>query len=337
METRKVQLAGNSTYTISLPKAWAEEQGIETGMELRLRPRDGRLVLETESAADPPVPVVDVTDRSAAEVREVVRGMYALGYDAFDLRTDGELSPAVRRSVSETATALAGLEVEADDGRTVRCRDLLDASALSVSRVVPRLRFAALSAHRRATDAFVEGYEDRDGDGDGDATDVVERVEGHRRDASAEAALLERCFQRTLPEFADPDGLGVSRAELSDHLRVAGDLERVAAGAVDIARAADGDPLSPPAAESFADRARRVRESIELTTDATLSDGGIDEALDARRRSRHVVETVEALADADEAPPTRSWSLGVAALRRTADCAATIGAHALRSALRREA
>jgi hypothetical protein len=49
------------------------------------------------------------------------------------------------------------------------------------------------------------------------------------------------------------------------------------------------------------------------------------------------VETVEALADADEAPPTRSWSLGVAALRRTADCVATIGAHALRSALRREA
>ncbi|MFC6725125.1 AbrB/MazE/SpoVT family DNA-binding domain-containing protein, partial [Halobium palmae] len=29
METRKVQLTGSSTFTISLPKEWATEQGID--------------------------------------------------------------------------------------------------------------------------------------------------------------------------------------------------------------------------------------------------------------------------------------------------------------------
>ncbi|MFW6449319.1 MAG: AbrB/MazE/SpoVT family DNA-binding domain-containing protein, partial [Halobacteriota archaeon] len=34
METRKVQLTGGSTYTVSLPKPWARRNGIEAGSTL---------------------------------------------------------------------------------------------------------------------------------------------------------------------------------------------------------------------------------------------------------------------------------------------------------------
>ena len=47
METRKVQLSGGTTYTISLPKSWAEEQGIESGSLVSIHPNgDGPLLVD---------------------------------------------------------------------------------------------------------------------------------------------------------------------------------------------------------------------------------------------------------------------------------------------------
>ena len=49
METRKVQLSGGTTYTVSLPKSWAQEHGIDAGSTLSLYPnRDGSLLIEPE-------------------------------------------------------------------------------------------------------------------------------------------------------------------------------------------------------------------------------------------------------------------------------------------------
>ena len=39
---RTVQLAGNSTFVVSLPKAWAVEQGLESGSSMYLYPHDDR-------------------------------------------------------------------------------------------------------------------------------------------------------------------------------------------------------------------------------------------------------------------------------------------------------
>jgi phosphate uptake regulator len=326
METRKVQLAGNSTYTISLPKTWAVEQGIETGQPLRLRPGDGRLVLELDRDGESSTPTVDVTDASPTEVRDTVRAMYTLGYDGFDLRVEGGPSTAVRRAVSESAAELAGLEVEREDGATIRCRDLLDTSALSVPRVVSRLEFAALSAHRGATGALVDGGADR--------TPHVERVERHARDASAQAALVERCLRRALADVGVLDRLGSGRATLLEHFRVAGELERVGSLAADLVRATDARPPSVTPPDGFTECAQRTRLSIEHATDAVLSDVPPAEAREVHRETRRCAEAVRSLAA--DVPDSRTWFRALCTLERTADCGTTLGTHALRSALDRE-
>ncbi len=45
---RKVQLTGNSTFVVSLPKEWALEQGLESGASMYLYPHDDRVIAAPE-------------------------------------------------------------------------------------------------------------------------------------------------------------------------------------------------------------------------------------------------------------------------------------------------
>ena len=77
METRKVQLAGGSTYTVSLPKQWAIEHGIEAGARVHLTLLDdGSLLVrpdhENGDASTRETARVDVKDRSRADLVRTV-------------------------------------------------------------------------------------------------------------------------------------------------------------------------------------------------------------------------------------------------------------------------
>ncbi|MDX1745320.1 MAG: AbrB/MazE/SpoVT family DNA-binding domain-containing protein, partial [Halobacteriales archaeon] len=45
METRKVQITGGATYTVSLPKDWARANGVEAGSAVAFYPDGETLVL----------------------------------------------------------------------------------------------------------------------------------------------------------------------------------------------------------------------------------------------------------------------------------------------------
>ncbi len=45
METRKVQVTGGSTYTVSLPKTWATDNGVEAGSVVEFYPESDSLLL----------------------------------------------------------------------------------------------------------------------------------------------------------------------------------------------------------------------------------------------------------------------------------------------------
>jgi len=45
METRKVQVTGGSTYTVSLPKTWATANDVSSGTTVEFYPEDDELLL----------------------------------------------------------------------------------------------------------------------------------------------------------------------------------------------------------------------------------------------------------------------------------------------------
>ena len=79
--TRKVQLAGSSTFTVSLPKEWATAHGLETGRELNLYPSDdGSLVVRVGPREDGEDERVVAGDGlSPANLSRTVRELYAAG------------------------------------------------------------------------------------------------------------------------------------------------------------------------------------------------------------------------------------------------------------------
>lgn len=117
METRKVQLIGGSTYTVSLPKQWASEHSIRAGDRLRLYPHeDGSLLVRGEN--DPIVETgeartteVTTDDRSPTDVSRTVQALYQAGFDGFTLSGSRSVDTRTRRTIGAVTRWLIGLEV----------------------------------------------------------------------------------------------------------------------------------------------------------------------------------------------------------------------------------
>jgi len=45
METRKVQVTGGSTYTVSIPKSWATDNGVSAGSTVEFYPEGDSLFM----------------------------------------------------------------------------------------------------------------------------------------------------------------------------------------------------------------------------------------------------------------------------------------------------
>jgi predicted acyl esterase len=99
METRKVQVTGGSTYTVSLPKDWATENDVSAGSAVALYPEDDVLVYHGNPLETPVTIagamkfvaniVLDVPDTDiAAQVQAVLPGgdTLVLGTDAVRAR-----------------------------------------------------------------------------------------------------------------------------------------------------------------------------------------------------------------------------------------------------------
>jgi phosphate uptake regulator len=332
VETRKVQLSGGTTYTVSLPKVWAREHGIEAGSVLALHPNDDGSLL-VESTVDRETAersaTVDVGTDDEATVGRTVRAAYTVGLDSLTL-VDRTGHPTERRqAVEEALRGLSGFEVlETTDSRIV-LRNLIDAENVGVGRSANRLRLVMLAMHRDAVTAVVDGDEDL-------ARQVVRRDE----EADKLFAMVTRYFRRSLYDLAEIERLERSRDDLFELYYAARQFERVADHAVKVA----GFALEPggDVAAAHADRvsalARDSRGLVDDAADVVLGGAGCDAATDVLAAHGGVVERIEAfdrdLYDHDD--PSAAYVLGlvVDSLRRTADYGANVAEVGLECSLR---
>ncbi|MFC7135439.1 PhoU domain-containing protein [Halobaculum litoreum] len=348
VETRKVQVTGGSTYTVSIPKDWATDNGVSAGTEVEFYPEGDSLFLTPVSEEERTEGTLDIGDLSGDQLTRAVMTMYVSGFDIIALEAP-RITNDQRRTIRDSVQSLVGLEVLEETRDRVVIRDLLDSSELSIHNAVTRMRLIAVSMLEDAVDALTTADEDM-------ALDVIQRDD----DVDRLYMVVSRIFRATLRTPKAAEDIGLSREVCFDYHSSARQLERVADHATKIAhitlellgsdeasnvggeepRMPDSDGFDLP--EEFVDALRELdedaREVVDRAMEALFADDSAEAttlANEARGAVRGVDERArgidELLRDMD---PAQAQLLGliVDSVSRAGDYGGNIAETALQKA-----
>jgi phosphate uptake regulator len=327
METRKVQVTGGSTYTVSLPKAWATENDVSAGTEIEFYPEDESLLLAPRTEETSAEGTLDVTGLVDAELTRAVVTMYVSGFDVITLET-ASVDAAQRRTIREATQGLVGLEVIEETAERVTLQDLLDSSELSIHNAITRMRLVGLSMLSDAVEAICEGDENL-------AADVIERDD----DVDRLWYMTARVFRSALRNPGAATEIGLSRETCFDYHYSARQLERVADHATKIAEHAHEVETVPDDAAAALDSLHAEAASIiETAMDALLAEDSDEAVRLANVAMGHIEEVDEHSRKVDgqlyDLDPKRAQRLGlvVDSLSRSADYGGNIAETAMQKA-----
>ena len=333
VETRKVQVTGGSTYTVSIPKEWATDNGVSAGSTVEFYPEDDSLFLTPKSEEERTEGTLDIGDLNGEELTRAVMTMYVSGFDIIALES-GRITNDQRRTLRDAVQSLVGLEVLEETRDRVVIRDLLDSSELSIHNAVTRMRLIALSMLEDAVAALAERDEDM-------ARDVIQRDD----DVDRLYMVVARIFRATLRTPKAAEELGVGRETCFDYHSSARQLERIGDHATKIAHltlelAADGDDDELP--EELVDAIAELRSSAATVVDRAMEALFVEDNAEATRLANEARASVR---DIDERArgidellrglePARAQLLGliVDSLSRSADYGGNIAETALQKA-----
>jgi phosphate uptake regulator len=332
METRKVQLSGGTTYTVSLPKSWAQEHGIEAGSVLSLHPNDdGSLLVEatTDRTTDDRETAVDVATDSPNAIRQRIHALHAVGFDVVTLLDKTGHSDERRAVVEEAVGTLSGFELlEAGDTR-IRLTNLIDAENVDVRKSTLRLRLVTLGMHRDAVTAVLEADES-----------LARRVVDRDDEADKLFAMVTRYFRRALTNLHEVEKLEYTRDELFEYYYVSRQFERVADHAEKIARfALDPDATVPARFDTeLSSLASSSRNVVDRAADVLLADAGVAGAHSALAERDEMDADLQALDRELYAhdDPAEAYVVGLLldSIRRTAEYGANIAGIAIQRSAR---
>ncbi|MFW5956264.1 MAG: PhoU domain-containing protein [Halorhabdus sp.] len=275
METRKVQLSGGTTYTVSLPKSWAQEHGIDAGSTLSLYPNsDGSLLVEPEidRSTETWSTTVDISTDADSTIRRRIQALHVVGFDSVTLVDKTGHSTERRALIEDTVADLSGFELlEAGETR-IQLTNLIDAENVDVRKSALRLRLVMLGMHRDAVNAVLN-----------DDETLAQRVIDRDSEADKLFAMITRHFRRALTNLYEVEKLAYNRDELFEYYYVSRQFERIADHAEKIAQFTLDPEISIPSPfDEHIDRlSSSSRQVVDTAADVILADAGIEGAYTA--------------------------------------------------------
>jgi phosphate uptake regulator len=161
-ETRKLQFTGGSTYIISLPKRWIDQNQLKKGSVIRLREEEGGLlsIIPTDTAIqqrpEEASIKVEANDPPDAVIRKTV-STYLVGYNIIHIKGESkkQLSTKQRREIKTfSRNMLVGTEIVIDTPQELTLQVLLSYPELSVQSALRRMSIITASMQRDAITAL---------------------------------------------------------------------------------------------------------------------------------------------------------------------------------------
>jgi phosphate uptake regulator len=328
METRKVQVTGGSTYTVSIPKTWANDNDVSAGSTVEFYPEGDSLFMTPVGGDERTEGTLDITNLEGTELIRAVMTMYVSGFDVIVLES-GRITNDQRGMIREATQSLVGLEVLEETKDEIVIRDLLDSSELSIHNAVTRMRLIAASMLEDALLAL------RDLDRDL-AHDVIQRDD----DVDRLWMVVSRIFRATLRTPKASEELGLPREVCFDYHSSARQLERIGDHATKIAHLTlEIDQEVPEDVLTAIEELHNdVVSVIDGGMDALFTDDS-DEATqlanDVRKQVREIDQTARGIDELlRELDPAHAQLVGliVDSVSRTADYGGNIAETALQKA-----
>ena len=328
METRKVQVTGGSTYTVSIPKTWANDNDVSAGSTVEFYPEGDSLFMTPVGGDDQTEGTLDITNLEDTQLVRAVMTMYVSGFDVIVLES-GRITNDQRGLIREATQSLVGLEVLEETKNEIVIRDLLDSSELSIHNAVTRMRLIAASMLEDALLAL------RDLDRDL-AHDVIQRDD----DVDRLWMVVSRIFRATLRTPKASEELGLPREVCFDYHSSARQLERIGDHATKIAHLTLEIDQEVP--EDVLVAIEELHEEV-----VSVIDGGMDAlftddneeatrlANDVREQVREIDQTARGIDELlRELDPAHAQLVGliVDSVSRTADYGGNIAETALQKA-----
>lgn len=219
MEMRKVQKTGGSTLTVSLPKAWAKDVGIESRDVLALIPQpDGTLLINPKLAErrEPRKKIVEIRDESPELLMRKLIGIYMSGYTLVEIRTAGRMNPKVKERIREITRKVIGPEIIDESMDSVTIQDLVNPTDLPMTKGVRRMYLIARAMHQDAMTAFKE-------------RDTTLAIDVGARDDEVDRLfwLITKQYNMILRDIRLAEKIGMSNSKALSYLLIARLLERI--------------------------------------------------------------------------------------------------------------
>jgi phosphate uptake regulator len=214
-ELRRVQRTPGGTFFVSLPKPWAEIQGLQKGTVLALsQTSDGKLLVDAKYDSEIPSRIALLHPGSFLG-REII-GAYLLGFDIISVEDKAGIGFEVQSAVRNTINRLVGLEIVEEDHSTIVLQCLLEPSGFPPEKILRRGYAIAAGMHRDAVSAFV----------DGDVS-LAKSVMARDDEGNRLYFLLVRILRTIIQNPSLSDSLGVSPIECLDYRLAASLVEAI--------------------------------------------------------------------------------------------------------------
>ncbi|HZY92210.1 MAG TPA: phosphate uptake regulator PhoU [Thermoplasmata archaeon] len=331
MEGRKLQLAGGSTYLVSLPRRWVLNAGLKPGDTLFVETEADGSVSVRRNSADKPVTRRKIFEERGEESREhLIRkliGAYISGFGLIEVRFTPERGPFARRVAREFCRLVIGPEVIEESRNALVIQDLSDPSELSSEKCLRRMHLVV----RAMLEDAVLALKTSDS---GLAHDVAQRDQDVDRLYWMVAKRYHLANSLTTGVTDDSAAMG-----MHSHRLVAKLLERTGDHAVRIANTfatiSSGKGLDPKLVKDL-EEANSNGVAILDKAFGSLVSGNIDvanEAIDSRNHHQKLIDALSHRVAARKGEELLALGTVVDSLGRTASYAADIAEQAINLAV----
>jgi phosphate uptake regulator len=159
-QTRRIQISGGSTYTISLPKKWIDELGIKNGDNMTIVKNANRSMtlfpsLDMEKLSKKAIFAIGQKD-SEESIRRKIIALYLSGYKTIQVTSRGVKIPSEHSRLIKDLVrkSMIGTEIIESDSESITIQILTRLPELTFEVAIKRMYLMTANMHKEAIEAL---------------------------------------------------------------------------------------------------------------------------------------------------------------------------------------